>query len=220
MTPFISFPPEVTSHIFCFTLANFVLQEVEKFHQPLIIFTEAGALTLGAVCQLWRQIAWSTPQLWSDVMLTLASPLTYNKINVIQEWLARSRQLPLSIWLNIAHQFDIYVDKILTSESEKFQIFADVFNMHSARWQTLSLQCLNWFSGSFTGNLHGALLLKTLQIIVWCQDRLWAEFKAVGPKPQPERVFSVGYPHLKYIGISWSNATHITVGYLWLADCI
>jgi hypothetical protein len=52
-------------------------------------------LLFGRICSAWRELAWSTPKLWSSMELDLEN----NKIDpiLVNQWLDRSGSLPLSI---------------------------------------------------------------------------------------------------------------------------
>ena len=87
-------PLDVMSTIFEFCLPGFT------DHQ-LLPYTEEDLsipLSLGAICSYWRDIAWSTPSLWSSLVIRVPSKhKSHITTGIAQEWLARSGQLPLSI---------------------------------------------------------------------------------------------------------------------------
>ncbi|KAJ3513059.1 hypothetical protein NLJ89_g3164 [Agrocybe chaxingu] len=86
-------PPELLSEIFQFCIPPFTLyasDEVKTF-VPLLF---------GAVCSTWRRIAWSTPSLWKTLTLYLNTRTINSQIILLEEWLARSGGLPLSIRLH------------------------------------------------------------------------------------------------------------------------
>ena len=92
-------PPDVTSTVFEFCLTDFAdhqLSSISSFAKEDVSIP----LSLGAICSYWREIAWSTPTLWSSLVVRVSNkhdPQTINSIT--QEWLARSGQLPLSIYI-------------------------------------------------------------------------------------------------------------------------
>ena len=87
-------PPDVTSTIFEFCLPDFTDHPLT----PYIKENLSLPLSLGAICSYWRDIAWSTPILWST--LVVCDPSKHNShvvTGLAREWLTRSGQLPLSI---------------------------------------------------------------------------------------------------------------------------
>jgi hypothetical protein len=111
-----------------------ILQEI--FYQCLpiahnsVLDPNAAPLVLGRVCSLWRQIAYTTPKLWSSLHI-VASPSSYRetaRFQALNAWLSRSGALPLSIsmaasgfrrrcgrrFLPINSQICSYMDLILT----------------------------------------------------------------------------------------------------------
>ncbi|KAG5652358.1 hypothetical protein H0H81_005260 [Sphagnurus paluster] len=57
-------------------------------------------LLLGSVCTAWRNLAWDMPWLWNNLHLYLTRP-TPTHVDLLEQWLARSANLPLSIRLTI-----------------------------------------------------------------------------------------------------------------------
>ena len=60
-------------------------------------------LRLGAVCQKWREIAWATPEFWTTLRMPDipkgSSPSFSLQVELAQEWLFRTANLPLNISL-------------------------------------------------------------------------------------------------------------------------
>jgi hypothetical protein len=87
-------PLDVTSTIFEFCLPDFT-------DHLLLPHTEEDVsipLSLGAICSYWREIAWSTPSLWSSFVVRVTRKHNSHIVTgIAQEWLVRSGQLPLSI---------------------------------------------------------------------------------------------------------------------------
>jgi len=90
-SPVLQLPVEVTSEIFT---ACFPANACE-------VWGSKTPLDLGKVCSAWRDVAWSVPLLWNTVSL---STLHCSSIHaeILDEWLSRSGQLPLSIHLKFS----------------------------------------------------------------------------------------------------------------------
>ena len=61
-------PPDVTSTIFEFCLPDFTGHELFLYSKDDFFFP----LSLGTICSYWRDIAWSTPSLWSSLVVRVA----------------------------------------------------------------------------------------------------------------------------------------------------
>ncbi|KAF9531129.1 hypothetical protein CPB83DRAFT_123316 [Crepidotus variabilis] len=99
-------------------------------------------LVLGAVCQLWRSIAWSTPNLW-DVALFCLNPTPSlckpshdfaARTKLFKEYVDRSGALPLTI--------HVYANKTLAYEvdDEQLRPLVDIINERSPQWRNITLE--------------------------------------------------------------------------------
>jgi F-box-like len=118
-------PPDVMSTIFEFCLPDFTGvtdDQLSSFslHMKKDLFTP---LSLGAICSYWRDIAWSTPTLWSS--LVVHDPSTKHDPDMVtgiaREWLARSGHLPLSIHI------------LSTFDNQTVSALVDIINQYSTR---------------------------------------------------------------------------------------
>lgn len=65
-------PLELACHIFVLTLPTYELKTLGGRDAREANY---ATLSLGAVCRKWRQIAWSTPRLWSTLSIYVTSHL-------------------------------------------------------------------------------------------------------------------------------------------------
>lgn len=86
--PIFQFPPEITSEFF----VDYLAANHDFWNSPLRF---VSPLLLGKVCHSWRQLAWSTPALWSSMKLNLDLRIDPA---MIEQWLVRSNRMPLSIY--------------------------------------------------------------------------------------------------------------------------
>ena len=130
-SPILQFPPEIISHIFYLTLSHF---SIFPFHMgdyySLFEKHKTTPFTLGAVCRYWRAVTWSTPILWS-AMLVRFFAFDNNKSTLVKDWLSRSGQLPLSI--------RIFFRPIRSTTEADFRFFAEIINQYSSRWRHFDL---------------------------------------------------------------------------------
>ncbi|KAF8205563.1 hypothetical protein K438DRAFT_1818040 [Mycena galopus ATCC 62051] len=118
----LALPPEILADIFFFCL---------PFHDDVSIFPHPkdAPLVLCAVCQRWRNIALTTPQLWSSIsfdadrLLTSQSGALY--LDFVRMWLSRARSAPLSLY------WDTFVP------SDTAHSLLEIVSGLSMRWQVI-----------------------------------------------------------------------------------
>lgn len=158
-------PPEIGSKIFeCYLEDYFRLTEAHDVF--LCTHPRFSPLTLGAVCQTWRRIAWSSPQLWTHVQV-IRKDINGTDREVLQQWLSRSRQLPLS-WVIVCRfedpDYDDEVPRDTTGRHKKrLRRFISIVNQQSHRWKNMRFTFTNpEFYSYFNPNSGGAPILRRL----------------------------------------------------------
>jgi hypothetical protein len=82
LSPINRLPPELLTEIF------------------LLWTREASDVSvIAAVCNRWRKLALSTPQLWSTIRIGLHKENSHSQAKIVQTWLKRSAMCPLSLTL-------------------------------------------------------------------------------------------------------------------------
>ncbi|PPR00391.1 hypothetical protein CVT26_009672 [Gymnopilus dilepis] len=123
-TSFDSLPAEITSVIF----EHYVhcAHSPEQPHSPL---------TLGKICGRWRQIAWSTPNLWTHLPIYHRHSMSPTHVELAEEWLSRSGTLPLVI------EFSSFCDGFCPEHAVVLSCnqMLEVLGRCSDRWTDLSL---------------------------------------------------------------------------------
>ncbi|KAJ6534269.1 hypothetical protein B0H19DRAFT_1271985 [Mycena capillaripes] len=126
LSPIRAMPPEILQEIFVACLPT---------HHCAVMHTSQMPMLLGHVCRAWRSISLSTPALWSSVHAVVTSTVddrppaaVIDDCQVLQDWLRRSGDLPLSISLFVP-----------TGDDENMQPFMDVILPYSRRWKSLIL---------------------------------------------------------------------------------
>ena len=179
-------PPDIMSTIFEFCLPDFA-----KFYLPLSKFFP---LSLGAICSYWREIAWSTPCLWSSLVVYLNQPTA-----IVQEWLARSGQLPLSI-------------RILSRKPTK--ALAEIINQYSNRWSDLDLCIPQYFYPFFRATDNHAPILRSIRFhSSYTEDALHFQLTC----PRLERVDLLSF-EIDGTNIQWDNLTHLVLQHMSISD--
>ncbi|KAJ7176180.1 hypothetical protein C8R43DRAFT_555315 [Mycena crocata] len=118
--PVLTLPNELVSEIF-----------VQSLSPASARLSEAGRdspLFLGHICHTWRQIAISTPSLWTQIVLAASPTAAESHLNLLDIWLTRSRDCPISLAIvdvgNAPFSMHRFVEAILP---------------HCMRWKELML---------------------------------------------------------------------------------
>ncbi|KDR77099.1 hypothetical protein GALMADRAFT_428690 [Galerina marginata CBS 339.88] len=88
-----SFPAELLLEIFdrvCEPPQDFEALQVARDRH-------SGPLSLGGVCKQWRDIAWSSPTLWTYIYLVPLSDKCADQAQLLDAYLGRSKGLPLTV---------------------------------------------------------------------------------------------------------------------------
>ena len=145
--PFVlAFPPEISSQIFLLSMEKWDDQPYNLNIRYMILRKLPTPFLLGAVCRGWRQLARSTPQLWTTFSFTLAKPTNIILLHAVRDWLQLSGSLPLAIWT--------FYDWSIRRDSQEICLpVIDTVNQHSGRWRKVVLHnipppYLNQFYGA------------------------------------------------------------------------
>ncbi|KAF8876202.1 hypothetical protein CPB84DRAFT_1795940 [Gymnopilus junonius] len=160
-------------------------------------------LNLAAACRDWRRIALSTPQLWNSLLINLRSSEVKRDVEVIQAWLDRSGNLPLSIRI---YSYDDPEESQLT----EVRNMMDIINEVSSRWQALDFRNFSSFPWQLIGNPQDSepSLLRSLRL---------EPGKNVISRPFNVFISMVSY---KSIEIQWDRVTWVTLMDFSLDDCL
>ncbi|KDR86091.1 hypothetical protein GALMADRAFT_150403 [Galerina marginata CBS 339.88] len=204
-------PPEVVSTIFEFCLPPTPCDS-DHFLTP----SKGNPLKLGAVCRAWREIAWSTPRLWTVISVCVNAPGLAARCDLARGWLVRSGGLPLTI--HIFTSISCSTDTLLTSPDTLH--FIKLINQHSNRWQRLDLSVPFPLVSEFCGDSNPVSIMRTLRIDL---ERIrgirsGGQFSMRNVKPHPTNV-SLSSLRLKAVDIEWNNVTQAVVKDLQVDEC-
>ncbi|KDR67519.1 hypothetical protein GALMADRAFT_258139 [Galerina marginata CBS 339.88] len=203
-------PTEVVARIFELC----VLEPLGASYREMTKNERRMPLIIGSVCRVWRQIAFSTPQIWTSISIHLGNrhrpaqsgPTYYT---LAEEWLSRSRDLPLSV--------HVYGDE----HSEEIRLL-ELLSQHSSRWECLDLALPYRVASCLQGDSRGTSILRRLQL--YCEDdssyRYIGEhsFSPINMKLYPTSVSLISWP-LKRANIEWTHATHVDLLSPDFSDC-
>jgi len=210
------FPLEIVSHIF-----TLCLPRVPPLLRHRQIQGEwAVPLFLGAICSKWRHIAWSTPRLWTTVIvyvsLRTAKQLGGSLPQLVTEWLGRSGVLPLTIQFSAAR---------LGERQEGYDevkslayLIIDILNRHSERWQNLDLD-VN--ADTYTRKFHGSSELSNLRRLSFNGAVSGFDLPPFLTEIRPTHLTLSSF-HCSFTGfnVSWENITHIILQYTDNITCV
>ncbi|KDR67518.1 hypothetical protein GALMADRAFT_258138 [Galerina marginata CBS 339.88] len=205
-------PTEVVARIFELC----VLERLPEVSYRGMTKNEIGMpLIIGSVCRVWRQIAFSTPQIWTSISIHLGNrhrpaqsgPTYYT---LAEEWLNRSRDLPLSI--------HVYGD-----EHSRGNRLLELLSQHSSRWECLDLALPYRVASCLQGNSSGTSILRRLQL--HCEDD--SSYRSIGDhsfSPSNMKLYptfvSLNCWPLKRANIEWTHATHVDLSSPDFTECV
>ena len=166
-------------------------------------------IVLGAICRAWRQVAWSTPKLWSTLPIALNRSENKDYMDLVLEWLGRSAQIPLDIFVVYNH---VAAEKPMTLAEDLWKPLIDIANGCSSRWRTFNINAPGFVFAHITGDGRGTCILESLHIFECHQyQRSSYRFSLKNAIPKPRHLASDAMA-LRSIDIDWSNLSTIDIG--------
>jgi hypothetical protein len=150
-SPVLQLPPELTSEIFVTYLAHHEWDGLTSCLSDVLI--SRTPLLFGRICSAWRELAWSTPKLWSSMQLDLEN----NNIDpiLVNQWLDRSGSLPLSICALLrCEDYD-----------QTAVVIMDAIAQHTERWCNIAFELPIFCYDSFKDDDNLKCYLPNLQHI-------------------------------------------------------
>ena len=207
-------PRELVSRIFTFSVPPFAQLVPSPYWDPM--YSSPGTLTL--VCNAWKNIALSTPQLWNSFAIRLYSPTCASTLHLIETYIKRSGALPLAIRINMHKGEDLS-----HFPYAMFYPMFDILNVHSHRWHTLTLNIPFSLTSRLTGSpSSGASRLDCLAIHKPSSPpgpRSSVGFGSHHAQFRPSMIWMGGL-YLDAIQIDWSHVTNVNVVSLSVEECL
>ncbi|KAJ6578678.1 hypothetical protein DFH09DRAFT_1148072 [Mycena vulgaris] len=173
--PVLTLPTEITTQIFVHCLPDSV-------SPPEI---DAAPLLLGRICSGWRSIALGTPELWTSLKIARSD----TAIELIETWLARAQNRPLSLALTLFEEDDSDewdAAQTFQYESEAAQII-HVLQQRSHTWRDMKIILPFHHFYFFGSDLHLPML-----------ERLTVELNDYDPPMDPVITFR-NTPSLRHL---------------------
>jgi hypothetical protein len=139
--PILRLPPEVVSEVFIHCVHNdhrsgFARGRANDGRDSPCADPFREPVLLGNICRVFRDIAFSTPELWSSITLTLHSNEISEELERLRAWLTRSKDCLLTIRIRCAS--DTFAGKYVWAENPPFQV-VEAISLHCQRWEEIYL---------------------------------------------------------------------------------
>ncbi|KAF8155535.1 hypothetical protein B0H34DRAFT_713691 [Crassisporium funariophilum] len=202
-----SLPPEIISEIFEFCIPSFVPNDDDT---PTNI---SAPLRLGAVCSSWRRIAWATPVLWTSMTLHLFNAFKVPiQLKLLEEWLARSGNLPLSIRLSSSKE-------IQWGGTKLDEDIIKVVNLYSSRWHYLDLRLPSFCYASLPAPEESFPILHYLALKPQDGQGSRKNTVVIQNSPQLQHV-TLSCLYIKSVHLQWHIITHIELESFYVDECL
>ncbi|KAJ6504355.1 hypothetical protein DFH09DRAFT_1201440, partial [Mycena vulgaris] len=196
--PVLTLPPEITSEIF--------IHCVPPVRSRDVVDPGAAPLLLLHVCLAWRQIAVSTPTLWTTLTIE-AQGIQPHFVEIVDTWLTRARQCPLSV-------------KIVTplTKIDDFDGFLETFSRHSGGMRSLELNLTVGDFDKMDGHRLAFPLLQTLstRVVTWDGEVGMKVFEHV---PMLREVWMHFAPP-SFFTLPWHQLTKFTGEFFTIPECL
>jgi hypothetical protein len=178
LAPVRRLPPEILSQIFlaCLTF----------YHEGNFVFSpRKDVLLLGQICRYWRDVAISTPRLWSTLRVDLRVQNMDRELEMTSKWLAHSGGAPLTVLLCDYHE-TTRLPRTIVQHSNLRELYVDVADL-ATLFENLSLPALvtlslfghkTWPQQGFLSFLRrSSCLLQKLSLgASVCDSENWIDF--------------------------------------------
>ncbi|KAF9553291.1 hypothetical protein CPC08DRAFT_235604 [Agrocybe pediades] len=211
-------PVEILSKIFysCFS------EEMRRVDGEPIYGDHLVPLKVGAVCRTWRQIARSSPDLWTIIYFRRHFPsASYACLQyaVMKEWVSRSGALPVYVTLHEQAMEDVEVGRMVANGCRCWELSLELLAQCSDRWKDVELD-LSRASFEYIAR-HLKLKPPTRKVVLTSTEdwdhinstevlKLWQESDF-----GPQRVTINNPFRFQHASIDWKHVTDVTI-HAWL----
>ena len=171
-----------------------------------IDFASRMPFILGSVCRRWRQVALSTPAIWTSLRVRLDAGQLQTDWSYVQEWLNRSGQRPLYICITTSSR----------NSSPNWTSLIALINGCSRRWYEITLHLPSPALSLFGGPQQQAPMLRYVDVRCTNQN-IQQPLCLVAARPQ---IAIVSVCPFDMVSIAWSSLTYVEVFGLPLNRCL
>ncbi|PPR06403.1 hypothetical protein CVT26_004849 [Gymnopilus dilepis] len=178
------------------------------------------SLTLGKICRRWRQIAWSTPHLWTELVIFHRHAMTPTHAELAREWLGRSSVHPLMIeFSNLCEEDEeCEWEGVMSGCSQMLEALSEC----SDRWQSLTLIVPSYSLKTLTLLRPSPLLTHLSLDGRWDEDNPAFDFlpdSAIIPTFLNCTPKIVKIAYLK-VDLNWTSVTDLTLDFVDIAEVL
>jgi hypothetical protein len=193
VAPVLQLPPDIFSEIFLCCIDK-------DWENPR--FT-TSPFALGSICGTWRDLVWSMPWLWNKVKVIRPWP-SASRCTLLEGWLARAGDYPLSIQLRGDHKsFIAHILNIFLRFSERWNSF--IFDIPYECFHTLAVETR----------------LPLLTSVDFClSHKLVQKIQAFSAAPQLQAVTLRGVPLLSLVDLPIHQLTKLAAAFRDSNECL
>ena len=188
-------------------LPNELMSTIFEFYTSDLAF-RTTPLTLGAITQRWRDIAWSTPRLWTTLFFSSGyrqSSLAA-RIQLAEEWLHRSGTLPLSIWIHVLPP------SVEEQHRQLYYALVEALNQHCSQWHVLDLKMPRDVLSRLSMSESGCSSPRIKELTLASDTHGEISFPSLS-RLKPARVVCHRI-QLTHGSLTWSSVTHCSIAFL------
>ncbi|KAF9476020.1 hypothetical protein BDN70DRAFT_199230 [Pholiota conissans] len=197
-------PLEIVSMIFRYSLPDDIIS-ISLSSKKATRYAVSAPLVLSAVCQSWRSIAHSIPQLWTTIPLRVGPSNARSLPLIAKNWMNRAGRRPLSM--------NIYAPISISQE------LMQVINQ-SSPWMNLKYEGIPENLSQFSSTAEGISHLQTLSLQTFPHGTP-STFDLEKLILSPTRLEMLCISSLAAVNIDWSSLTDVLIeDRLSVADCL
>lgn len=207
-------PPEIMGNIFVHCIPEDIYDDLKKADSRDIFMP----FKLGSVSRVWRRIAWSTPQLWTHLALFGRPMKKLLGSNFVQEWIERSKILPLSIY--IGGMDCIGFDKSDGGPPTQYRPLLQALAGCSDRWSNINIELRDNFLLYLSQRVTATTDLRALRLRTNPFEdaaEVSVFFQNMVLRPRKVSMWNI-YP--EEVNVEWSCVTHVELEDLHVEGCL
>ncbi|KIM90429.1 hypothetical protein PILCRDRAFT_183135, partial [Piloderma croceum F 1598] len=204
LSPVRCLPPEVLAEIFYYCSPENWIDDNPHDKRATMLSSH--------VCRMWRQVALSTPRLWSSLSFEIWTANYESSLSLAKSWLSRTGGCPLKLRI------------LCFDRSRNLQFLVDTILPLCHRWQNLYIVVLFAEIDDFVAAIGHVPCLETLDLSVLDSPDI------LTTRPPPVRIFEAAAklhgvclsdeitPH--GVQLPWDQLTKFRVGFCGIYDCL